>query len=212
MMRTSTLAAILTSTLFLAGCGQQSAPAPGPSPAPATTSPAQPTPPPASPAAANAQEALWMAVAMGEVGDVKQELDKGTDVNLQEPLSGSTLLMSAAFLGNTEVAKLLVERGADLEKRNNDGSTPLLTAAFMCRPEIAEFLIQKGAEINITNKAGSTPLDTVSGEWGPAVKGIYEFVGSVTQYPMDLERIETERPKMVELLKKHGAKSAQELK
>ena len=54
---------------------------------------------------------------------------------------GSTPLIIAATFGKTEVARALIEAGADLGMRNNHGSTPLHVAAFLCRPEIVEAML-----------------------------------------------------------------------
>ena len=60
--------------------------------------------------------------------------------------------------GKTEVAKLLISKGADLEARSNTGSTPLHYAAFKGMTEVAKLLISKGADVNAKDNFDGTPL------------------------------------------------------
>ncbi len=57
-----------------------------------------------------------------------------------------------------EMAKLLVEAGADVKAATTDGATPLHWA----HEEMAEFLISKGADVNAKDSSGLTPLDLVA--------------------------------------------------
>ena len=98
-----------------------------------------------------------------------------------------------------------------LVSTDGSGSAPLTVAAFFGHTEIAKTLIENGALINAKNKAGNTALNAVSHPWGPAIEGFYKAVGSNLQLELDLERIKASRPKVFELLKKHGAKLAGEL-
>jgi ankyrin repeat protein len=70
---------------------------------------------------------------------------------------------SNAQFGKTEMAKVLIEAGGDLNFQNNDGSTALHTAAFFCRPEIVRVLLDKGADKTIKNKFGATAYQSVAG-------------------------------------------------
>ena len=73
----------------------------------------------------------------------------------------------AALLDNTEIAKFLIEKGADVNTKSRDGSTPLHSAAFLGHTEIAELLIQKGAEVSPKNYRDETPLDASVVDWRP---------------------------------------------
>jgi ankyrin repeat protein len=54
--------------------------------------------------------------------------------------------------------KLLVEKGAELDSKDEDGQTPLLWAAFFGHEAVAKLLVEKGAELDSKNKDGLTPL------------------------------------------------------
>jgi ankyrin repeat protein len=104
---------------------------------------------------------------MDIIGDVEQlriyiEM-KGLDINSK--ISNSTLLYWAANLGYVESVKLLVEKGAKLNEKNNLGDTALMAAVlhFDIRPEantgiIVKILIDAGANVNILDNKNNSPL------------------------------------------------------
>lgn len=55
-------------------------------------------------------------------------------------LKGDTPLHDAAKFGHTEVAKVLVGRGADISLKNKHGETPLDVARAHVKPDIVELL------------------------------------------------------------------------
>ncbi|MFC1781686.1 ankyrin repeat domain-containing protein, partial [Planctomycetota bacterium] len=84
--------------------------------------------------------------------------------------------------GNKELAELLIDKGADINAKNNWGWTALVWAVSVGRTEVAEFLISKGADVNITDQWGQTTLVIAQ------------------------QRGNTE---IIELLRKHGAEDAE---
>ncbi|MDC0277150.1 ankyrin repeat domain-containing protein [bacterium] len=95
---------------------------------------------------------------------------------------GWALLHFMAVAGNKEIAELLINSGAVVHANTDTGWTPLHLAD---NTEIAELLIAKGANVNAKNNGGETPLD-----WA-------------------IKRKHTET---ADLLRKHGAKTGEELK
>ena len=68
-------------------------------------------------------------------------------------------LYCACHYGNNEVAKLLIDAGADVNLRNSFLMTPLHKAAsHYDRISIVKLLIDKGADINAQNEYRETPL------------------------------------------------------
>ncbi|WP_295156070.1 ankyrin repeat domain-containing protein [uncultured Brachyspira sp.] len=55
--------------------------------------------------------------------------------------------------------KLLLDRGADLNIKNNKGNTALMYACLLNHEPIVKFLVDKGADLNIKNNEGYTALD-----------------------------------------------------
>lgn len=58
---------------------------------------------------------------------------------------GGTLLFWAASLGDIEMAKLLIDRGANVNFQDSDEMTPLFVATDNQHPEVATLLLKAGA-------------------------------------------------------------------
>ncbi|WP_163710151.1 acyltransferase family protein [Mangrovibacterium lignilyticum] len=145
---------------------------------------------------------IHAAVISGNLDAVKQLVNQGIDINLTEPEGGSTPLILAALFNKPDIAKFLIDNGADLNFRNNDGSTALHTAAFFCRTEIVSQLLEHGADSAVRNSAGSTALESIVIPF-ESVRGIYEYFGKIYAplgLTIDLDEIEANRPRIVELL------------
>ena len=71
---------------------------------------------------------LAFAIVTGDAAAVKAALAAGTDANLKDPNTGGSPLILAAFMGQTEIAKMLLMAGADIHAMNNDGATALQVA------------------------------------------------------------------------------------
>ena len=124
------------------------------------------------------------AVAEGNIEAVRQHLAAGTDVGAKNA-GGETILNQAVFCGRKAIVKLLIEKGANVNEKDNSGETPLHLAAHLDHKEIVELLIIKGADVNAKTTSeffGETPLDKA---------------GAASE--------------IVNLLRKHGGKSAAQL-
>lgn len=69
--------------------------------------------------------------------------------------------LAAGALPSIEVAKLLIEVGADVSATDFDGDTPLHTATRVkpLKPELIRFLLQNGAHWDQRNGKGEIPMD-----------------------------------------------------
>ena len=85
-----------------------------------------------------------------------------------------------------EATVMLVELGADLDAKDQSGRTPLAWAVRTGETRTAEALVNSGATVNIKDDSGFTPLDEANSR--------------------------TETREVIELLRKHGAKTGEELK
>jgi hypothetical protein len=155
---------------------------------------------------------IWKAAASGNIEAIKQHLEAGTDVDAKEPPGGSTPLLVAAIFGRADAAKLLIEKGANVNASSNDGATALHGAAFFCHAEIVKLLLDKGAEVNAKNIRGETPLDAVAGSWSQELEGIYKWLAELWNLQLNFERIKVSRPKVAALLRKSGGKAGSQLK
>ena len=146
---------------------------------------------------------IHTAVVTGNVEVLKQHLAAGTNINEKDPFGGSSPLISASLFGRTEMAKILIDAGADLNFQNNDGSTALHTAAFFCRPEIVKFLLEKKADKTIRNNYESTAYESVTGSFSD-VKSIYEMMEKMLGpmgLKLDFAYVEKTRPEIAAMLK-----------
>jgi len=124
----------------------------------------------------------------GNIEAVKQHLAAGTDVNAKNKYE-QTPFHQAAYWDRKEIVELLLANGADVNAKGYYGRTPLQRAAWEGHKEIVELLIAKGADVNAKIEGGRhkgiTPLDSA---------------------------IRLRHPETADLLRKHGGKTAEELK
>mmetsp|Transcript_19929 Transcript_19929/g.60344 ORF Transcript_19929/g.60344 Transcript_19929/m.60344 type:complete len:123 (-) Transcript_19929:666-1034(-) len=100
---------------------------------------------------------IFLAAREGRHNLVTKLLDQGAPVNGYR-WSGVTLLHRCAETTQTELVKILIERGADVNQKTTWGwQTPLHYAARVGAEEICLDLIQAGANWNVTDKHGRTP-------------------------------------------------------
>lgn len=152
----------------------------------------------------DSRNALANAIAQGDIDEAKRRLgQRPRRINDRRPSSGSTPLSDAAFRGNLEIVKLLLDRGANVNATNRDGNTPLIGAAFMCRTEVVRLLLDKDASTSHRNNRRETVIEIMSRPWTEELAGFYTGLARVTGFNVDLERLKQERPKIAELLRKH---------
>ena len=84
--------------------------------------------------------------------------NKKANVNL-DIVDGATPLILSIIYEQDEIAKLLIEKGANLNKKEKEsGATPLILSIIYEQDEIAKLLIEKGANVNIKDNSGFTAL------------------------------------------------------
>lgn len=146
---------------------------------------------------------IHTAVVTDNRDAIKQHIAAGSNINEKDPYGGSSPLISAALFGKTEIAKLLIDAGADINFQNNEGSTALHTAAFFCRPEIVKMLLEKKADKTIKNKYNSTAYESVAGPYAdlkPTYEGLEKML-SPMGLKLDFDYIEKTRPEIAQMLK-----------
>ena len=157
---------------------------------------------------------LYDAAETGDIEAVKQHIAAGTDIN-QNSFSASPALYIASLEGHYEIAKLLLANGADVNlgftvpEVNGVALSPLDSSTSQGHDKISDLLRQNGG------KHGSI-YGAVRAEDYEAAKGLIEAGANVNLFKLGDtaldEAIFSQNTNIVELLRKHGGKTAEELK
>ncbi len=95
-------------------------------------------------------------------------LDRGVDVNARYGNDLTILMWAAGYSSEAgvndvmEVMKLLLDRGAHIDDRDNRGRTALMIAAELDHAEVVDFLLARGADKRLRDKQGKTAADLTS--------------------------------------------------
>jgi len=97
---------------------------------------------------------LLSQIVKGNARKVYKLILQGADVNKEDALH------MAVSIFHPDIVALMLDKGANPEKGNNDHETPLHIAAQSDNPkvDIMKLLIEKGANVDSRNKAHETPL------------------------------------------------------
>ncbi|TGK50430.1 ankyrin repeat domain-containing protein [Leptospira kanakyensis] len=79
---------------------------------------------------------------------IKDKINKGFDINAKRSVDGYTLLHYAAELGNADLTKFLITKGANTNVSMIRGNTPLSTAIGFDKTEIIKILLENGVDPN----------------------------------------------------------------
>ncbi|XP_030086942.1 protein phosphatase 1 regulatory subunit 12B isoform X10 [Serinus canaria] len=91
--------------------------------------------------------------------DARQWLNSGRIEDIKQPRTGATALHVAAAKGYSEVMRLLIQAGFNLNVQDNDGWTPLHAAAHWGVKEACSILAEALCDMDVRNKLGQTPFD-----------------------------------------------------
>ena len=108
---------------------------------------------------------VFDAAAVGRTRGLEELLDGEPELAASWSPDGFTALHLAAFFGQAEAAKVLLERGAEvnLVARNaNIHVTPLHSAAAGSHAEIVKLLLEHGGDPNAAQDGGFTPLHSAA--------------------------------------------------
>ncbi len=101
---------------------------------------------------------LTQAFIDKDIKKIDSLLKKGNGIN--QPDGNATALMHAAVMGDSEMIKLLLEYGADINLKSQLGFTALISAAGSGQYDTVKLLLSYDANKNVKGYAGLTALDT----------------------------------------------------
>ena len=90
------------------------------------------------------EDSFLTAVARGNVAETQRLIASGADVN------------AAAEENTMDLAKMLIEAGADVNTSDDNGRTALMIAAEKNAVDLAKMLIEAGADVNASDDDGRT--------------------------------------------------------
>jgi ankyrin repeat protein len=116
---------------------------------------------------------LSIALAEGKLFAAKGLLDVGASVDKASGEDALTPLMLIASLrqvegraaslsqgpSSVEIARMLIDRGADVNAKSSKGVTPLMVAAAHDNPPVIGVLVQAGADVTAKARDGKTALE-----------------------------------------------------
>ena len=98
------------------------------------------------------------AIKKDDVQAVSKAIREGADVNGLYGYGALTALIKAADSDSAAVAKLLIEKKADVNRADKAGSTALMHAARQNASKVAALLLEQKADVEVSDKAGLTAL------------------------------------------------------
>ena len=94
---------------------------------------------------------IFKYVKNNDIESVKNYINSGYDLNIQNDVGGDTTLIWASRNNKIEIVKILLNAGAYIDKQTNNGDTALIKAAFYDNRGTVEILLDYGADEFILN-------------------------------------------------------------
>lgn len=105
----------------------------------------------------DAGKALTAAAAKGNTSEVQRILEE-CRVHPDTPNEFSRTALQVMMMGNSKIASLLLEKGANPNVQDRHGITPVHDAARTGFLDTVEVLVEYGASVNIPDRSGALPI------------------------------------------------------
>jgi ankyrin repeat protein len=107
--------------------------------------------------------AIWKGYQSDNTALVETLIRHGADPNAAQPTKwNSSVLRASIDVGRSEITRLLIEAGANVNARFENGDTALHVAARLGRDKSVELLLAAGPDLNARDEENHTPLDLLS--------------------------------------------------
>ncbi|XP_046850344.1 fibronectin type 3 and ankyrin repeat domains 1 protein-like [Xenia sp. Carnegie-2017] len=103
--------------------------------------------------------ALHWAVDGGSIAAVEWLLSNGAEVDELDVAEWTPLMRVATLDGTTEVAKMLLQSGANVNTEDKQGRSALMAAALSGRLDLVKLFVEHGADTEKRNSHGHNALD-----------------------------------------------------
>ncbi|XP_039739515.1 protein phosphatase 1 regulatory subunit 12B isoform X2 [Pteropus medius] len=123
--------------------------------------------------------------------DARQWLNSGRIEDTRQARSGATALHVAAAKGYSEVLRLLIQAGYELDVQDHDGWTPLHAAAHWGVKEACSILAEALCDMDVRNKLGQTPFEV-------ADEGLVEHLETLQKQQSTLRSEKETRNRLIE--------------
>lgn len=104
------------------------------------------------------KEEFFNAIRSGNLEGIQKVLTSVPELLNAIDERGSTPLLLATYYGHMEVAKYLLDSGAEVDAKDSSGNTALMGVCFKGYENIAALLVNAGANVNHVNSMGATSL------------------------------------------------------
>ena len=121
---------------------------------------------------------------------MKVLISAGANINHQDKRTGYTPLMNALNSCKADVAKFLIDKGADINIKSNDGTTALILACG-CSEDLAKQLLAKGADIKAVTDRGMGAFTQCTGIGLSREVVTYEFAEFLLEKGANIDETNT---------------------
>ena len=106
---------------------------------------------------------IFEAFRKGNKEDIIKTINLAENVDIFD-ITGRTPLMYSAFRDDTDIAELIISKGADVNFKDRWGHTAIMYAAKYGNEKIVDYFINQGADINAVGTDGETPVSAAAFE------------------------------------------------
>ena len=131
---------------------------------------------------------LYVAAKNNKIEEAKKMIERANNLNIASELvnkgnnDGETPLFQTSFIllyyGYLQMAELLLNNGAEVDKANIYGVTPLILASALGRLEVVNLLIEHQADVHLKNDDGKTALHYARREGYTAIEKALRKAGA----------------------------------
>lgn len=153
---------------------------------------------------------LYDAIRSSDFLTVKSFLDKKKkrgDINAPDPEFKMPPLHLAALFGKTKVVELLLNRGANIQQRDEGKRTALHSAAFLGRIGVVKILLDRGIDVSVRGEDDDTAMDSTNVDWE-----MTQGIASWLKVPaLDRKRVESGRERIRQLIREASTPSKEDV-